>query len=203
MSSLPTTSSAASTAASPTDASSMAASPHVVSSDSTTLMTPSMMSSGRVSQSDLLAVLPSYEEATATQDIARLPAYKRTHPKRYHPYRVDSPILSDGVGIDRYFNTIFDEEGIRIHVPPAPLRPPPTCHLVPTPLPLPVVNPNANETAYDFLNYRADEYPPDLAEFDRRVAHNVAAVILQEFVAAPSWGGRSGGTGNPQPTLPP
>ncbi|KAF9478737.1 hypothetical protein BDN70DRAFT_879654 [Pholiota conissans] len=172
---------------------------NVASPDSSTPIMPSVVSVTHIILQDTLVQLPSYEEVTSTRDVARLPGYRRARPQRYHPYRVNYPVLADGVGIDRLFNTIYDEEYICIHVPPAPLRPLPTPPLVPTPLPLPVGNPNPNEVE-DFFDYRADDYPPQLAEFDRHVAQNVAAVILQEFVAAPSWGGRR--TGNPQPALP-
>ncbi|KAF8203160.1 hypothetical protein BJ912DRAFT_344653 [Pholiota molesta] len=124
--------------------------------------------------------LPTYEEATTIRDVTRLPSYRVTRPSsRFHPYRYKVPILVDGTGMDRLFNTVYDEEYVRIQVPPAPVRPVPTQPLVAI-----ILQPNLNDAgANQHIVVHAPQ--PDPEEFDRR-RQNVAAVILQEFVAASS-----------------
>lgn len=51
-----------------------------------------------------LLVLPSYEDATDTCDMSRLPPYRqsRVATKRYHPYlRRRGPALTNGSGMKR------------------------------------------------------------------------------------------------------
>ncbi|KAF8201738.1 hypothetical protein BJ912DRAFT_515174 [Pholiota molesta] len=142
-------------------------------------MAVSFGQSSQEAKTAALARLPSYDQATAAMDIARLPSYRVTRrSSRYHPYRFNVPILVDGIGIDRLFNTIYDEEYVRIHVPPAPVRPLPTQPLLPG---VPWANPNDTVNANNHHNGAYAPHP-DVQEFDHR-AQNVAAVILQEFVA--------------------
>ncbi|KAF8973788.1 hypothetical protein BDZ97DRAFT_394439 [Flammula alnicola] len=109
--------------------------------------------------------LPSFEEATGLVDSSRLPSYRETRIGRFHPYMRSVPMLVDGTGIDRLFNTIYDEERVELNVPPArhggQLTVPP---LVPRP---------AGEEHQPQL----DETLHNVQEYDRR-GHNLAAIIL-------------------------
>ena len=51
-----------------------------------------------------LLVLPSYEDATGTCDMSRLPPYRQSRAvtKKYHPYlRCRGPALTNGSGMER------------------------------------------------------------------------------------------------------
>ncbi|KAF8973784.1 hypothetical protein BDZ97DRAFT_394364 [Flammula alnicola] len=114
--------------------------------------------------------LPSFEEATGVIDCSRLPSYRQTRVGRFHPYMRTVPVLADGTGIDRLFNTIYDEERVELNVPPArrgaQLTVPP---LVP-------------RVEGEELRQQLDDTLHNIQEYDRR-RHNVAAVILNEFIA--------------------
>ncbi|KJA29382.1 hypothetical protein HYPSUDRAFT_514636 [Hypholoma sublateritium FD-334 SS-4] len=136
-------------------------------------------------------VLPSYEEATGTSDMSRLPSYRqsRAPTRNYHPYlrRRESAVTASGTGLERLLNTIFNDERVEIVPPPALVRgPPPVQPLVPTPLPArraPQAGPPSNEEG-SLRNVLDDELlQAHIVEFDRRV-RAIRDVVLQEFVAA-------------------
>ncbi|KAF8973768.1 hypothetical protein BDZ97DRAFT_1751744 [Flammula alnicola] len=79
-------------------------------------------------------------------------------------------VLVDGTGIDRLFNTIYDEERVELNVPPA-------RHGAQLTVPPLVPRLEGHE-----LQQQLDETLHNIQEYDRR-RHNVASVILNEFIA--------------------
>lgn len=93
---------------------------------------------------DSLYRLPTFEEATASKDVARLPSYSESRGARYHPYSRKNGARHDDVSrlfvsllillaLGNLFttyslaqNTIFDDEHVALDVPPARPGPCPT-----------------------------------------------------------------------------